>query len=88
MLKVQQLLAQAGEHIELKDDESWKVIMHHCCMAVSMGLSAAKVKRSLRYHALLHPVQRFAHSVATLDLELWSPMSLHVETCYSQPSLV
>lgn len=28
VLKVQQLLAQAGEHIELKDDESWKV----CCI--------------------------------------------------------
>ncbi len=25
VLKVQQLLAQAGEHIELKEDESWKV---------------------------------------------------------------
>jgi len=25
VLKVQQLLAQAGEHIELKGDESWKV---------------------------------------------------------------
>ena len=25
VLKVQQLLALAGEHIELKDEESWKV---------------------------------------------------------------
>lgn len=25
VLKVQQLLAQAGEHIEIKEEESWKV---------------------------------------------------------------
>lgn len=43
VLKVQQLLAQAGEHIELKEDESWKVTrgMTRCtadlvpsCMAI------------------------------------------------------
>ena len=32
VLKVQQLLAQAGEHIELKDDESWKVRCIPCHM--------------------------------------------------------
>ena len=30
VLKVQQLLAQAGEHIELKEDESWKVRGEWC----------------------------------------------------------
>lgn len=33
VLKVQQLLAQAGEHIELKEEESWKV----CCPALHLS---------------------------------------------------
>lgn len=44
VLKVQQLLAQAGEHIELKDDESWKVSMHPHVVLVERpnSMSASK----------------------------------------------
>ena len=37
VLKVQQLLAQAGEHIEFKEEESWKVrcMALHCCVSRS-----------------------------------------------------
>lgn len=48
VLKVQQLLAQAGEHIELKEDESWKVrqiVSTQCWLIISIiTLSAASAR--------------------------------------------
>ncbi len=45
VLKVQQLLAQAGEHIELKEDESWKV---RRVMSYHAGLSSASLRPAQR----------------------------------------
>jgi len=55
VLKVQQLLAQAGEHIELKEDESWKV--RHMVSYYAGSLSA-----SLRSVQHLGQNQFFCHS--------------------------
>ena len=44
VLKVQQLLAQAGEHIELKEDESWKVRRMVSCRAGSLSASLRSVQ--------------------------------------------
>ena len=53
VLKVQQLLAQAGEHIELKEDEAWKVCraalgclsLHHSVLCYVVLCCAANVSQ-------------------------------------------
>lgn len=51
VLKVQQLLAQAGEHIELKEDESWKVTLlpwHTCRLSAARCITRLLVKLMLK----------------------------------------
>ncbi|KAL0029326.1 hypothetical protein WJX79_010455 [Trebouxia sp. C0005] len=58
VLKVQQLLAQAGEHIELKEDESWKAV-HQSSAVLGLGLigMAEDLGNAMAHRALEHLLQ-------------------------------
>lgn len=54
VLKVQQLLAQAGEHIELKEDESWKVRQMMTEYAGSLSASLRSVQHPGQNRVFCH----------------------------------
>lgn len=58
VLKVQQLLAQAGEHIEIKEEESWKAV-HQSSAVLGLGLigMAEDLGNAMAHRALEHLLQ-------------------------------
>ena len=66
VLKIQQLLAQAGEHIELKEEESWKVSCQPFVCAVMPEMAAGCMK----YVCMLVYPETQLHTHTTLHVWL------------------